>query len=222
MFCVWSQAYISSRGIIVWCVCVCVCPCEAHFIFLKFFSFSSSNSCHFQTPALFWSLEKVCADEREEIERLGSPSEPPLYVDKHDSVFDCLLQPFIHTITVFIQLTDNEQADLGLFTLCICFTQREIRVSLPGCSASCMCRSSVYKQEWSAVMVALFAQGLMPSVWMCLAGQALILFSQRGDWKWWKTQTANWSSLTQLLGRKMEGWKRAREKEEGNRKAPIK
>lgn len=162
-------------------VCVCVCPCEAHFIFLKFFSFSSSNSCHFQTPALFWSLEKVCADEREEIERLGSPSEPPLYVGKHDSVFDCLLQPFIHTITVFIQLTDNEQADLGLFTLCICFTQREIRVSLPGCSASCMCSSSVYKQEWSAVMVALFAQGLMPSVWMCLAGQALILFSQRGD-----------------------------------------
>lgn len=98
---------------------------------------------------------------------------PPLRVDKHDSVCDRLLQPFTHTITVFIQLTDNEEADLGLFTLCICFAQGDIRVSLPGCRAPCMCSSSVHKQEWSAVTVALFAQGLMPSVWMCLAGRAL-------------------------------------------------
>lgn len=62
---------------------------------------------------------------------------------------------------------------MGLFTLCICFAQREIRVSPPGCIAPCMCSSSVYKQEWSAVTVALFAQRLMPSVWMCLASQAL-------------------------------------------------
>lgn len=89
---------------------------------------------------------------------------PPLRVDKHDSVCDRLLQPFTHTITLFIQLTDNEQADLGLFTLRICFTQGEIWVFLPGCGAPCMCSSSVYKQEWSAVTVALFAQGPMPSV----------------------------------------------------------
>lgn len=211
--------HLKSRNYCTACVCV-----WGTFHLSDFFPF------HPLIPVVFKRLpfsefRKVCVDQNEEIEKLGLPSEPdwpPLHVDKHDSVFDRLLQPFIHTITIFIQLTDNERADLGLFTLCICFTRVEISVSLPGCSASCMCSRSVYKQEWSAVMVALFAQGLMSSVWMRLAGQALILFSQRGDWKWWKTQRANWSSLTQLLGRKMERWKGAQEKEEGNREAPIK
>lgn len=132
---------------------------------------------------------------------------PTLSVDKHDSVCDCLLQPFTHTITLFIQLTDNEQAGLGLFTLCICFVLGRIRVSL--ClhrrRAPCMCSSSVYKQQWSAVTVALFAQGLMPSVWMCLANQAFILFSQREDRKWWKTQRDNWSSHLAISEKDGEG-----------------
>lgn len=35
-------------------------------------------------------------------------------------MFDCLLQPFTRTITLFIQLTDNEAADLGpVYTACL-------------------------------------------------------------------------------------------------------
>lgn len=36
---------------------------------------------------------------------------------------------------------------------------------------------SVQRQEWSAVTEALFAQGLMPSVWTRMAGRALVLSS---------------------------------------------
>lgn len=50
---------------------------------------------------------------------------------------DRLLQPFTRTITLFIQLTDNERADLVLFTLCICFAQRETKLPLPDCGAPC-------------------------------------------------------------------------------------
>lgn len=139
MLCASSQAYITSQGIIVWCACVCVWR-AFHLIFFPFCPFSSSSSCHFQTPALFHVFRKVCVSRwkrRNRKVRAGSWARllaglPLLRVDKHDSVCDRLLQPFTHTITLFIQLTDNEWADLRLFTLCICFTQGESRVSLPG------------------------------------------------------------------------------------------
>lgn len=47
-------------------------------------------------------------------------------------VFVCVLPAAaIHTLTItlFIQLRDNEQLDLVLFTLCICITYGEIGVS---------------------------------------------------------------------------------------------
>lgn len=154
MLCAWSQAYITSQGIIVWCVCVWRALHLSEIVIFSLCPFSSSSSCHFQNACPVRCLERcVLVDEKRgnrEVRRIGLWARllaewPPLRVDKHDSVCDRLLQPFTHTITLFIQLTDNEQADLGLFTLCICFTQGEIRVSLPGCGASCMCSSSVYK-----------------------------------------------------------------------------
>lgn len=87
-------------------------------------------------------------DEREEAERLGENTPCSLRrsglcslpVDKHDSVLvfvcvsACCSHSLTHTITLFIQLTDNEAADLNLFTLGIYFAHRgreaEIRVFL--------------------------------------------------------------------------------------------
>lgn len=74
---------------------------------------------------------------------------PPLRVDKHDSVCDCLLQPFTNTITLFIQLTDNEQAGFGaVYTVYLLFYAGRdldlsacLAVELHACVAAAVCTS---------------------------------------------------------------------------------
>lgn len=67
-------------------------------------------------------------------------------------VYDRLLQPLTHTITLFIQLTNNEQADWELFTLHICFTQGKIGLFLNGCTAA-VCTTGVAGGDGGIVCV---------------------------------------------------------------------
>lgn len=129
MSCVWSQA-LRCKSVYSSSVCVCVdayaSVCvwhEGHFFPLKFYSppfstfFPSSNFCHVWKGVCQWL-------KGQDTQRWRSARAACRLAHCRQTVClpvcDCLLQPFTRTITLFIQLTDNEAADLGpVYTACL-------------------------------------------------------------------------------------------------------